>query len=87
MLQRCSTKHNRTKFEVSVEAMRRELIWVERRNFQGWICSECAWAFNPSGPLIGESLDKMKRHYQEQRDNEFKSHVCAEHPKTTRNPS
>jgi hypothetical protein len=70
------------KFEVAVEASRRELVWVEKKNFQGWACSECAWEFNPSGPLIGESLDKMKTHYQEQRDKEFKSHVCAQHPRT-----
>jgi hypothetical protein len=67
-------------FEVAVEARRREMVWVERQNFQGWACSECAWAFKPSGPLIGESLDKMKMQFQEQRDREFKSHVCAEHP-------
>ena len=73
-------------FEVAVEARRRELVWVERLNFQGWACSDCAWVFNPSGPLIAESLDKMKMHYQEQRDKEFKSHVCAEHRKSAKNP-
>jgi len=70
-------------FEVAVEGRRRELLWVEKKNFQGWACSACAWGFNPSGPLIAESLDDMKSHYQEQRDKEFKSHVCAEHPRTT----
>jgi hypothetical protein len=74
------------KVEVAVEASRRELVWVEKKNFQGWACSECAWEFNPSGPLIGESLDQMKTHYQEQRDKEFKLHVCAELPRTTKNP-
>ena len=69
-----------------MEARRRELVWVEKKNFQGWACSECAWAFSPSGPLIGESLDNMKTHYQEQRDNEFKLHLCADHPRTTKNP-
>jgi hypothetical protein len=73
-------------FEVAVDARRRELVWVEKRNFQGWACSECAWAFNPSGQLIGKSLEEMKTHYQEQRDKEFKSHVCAEHPKSPKNP-
>jgi hypothetical protein len=72
-------------FEVGVEG-RRELIWVERQNFQGWACSECAWAFNSSGPLIGKTLDEMKMHYQDQRDKEFKSHICAEHPRTTKIP-
>jgi hypothetical protein len=86
MLQRCSTKHYRTKFEVAVEARRRELVWIERRNFQGWACSECAWGFNPLGPLVGETLDDMKMHYEQQRDEEFKSHVCAEHPRAKKNP-
>jgi len=73
-------------FEVAVDARRRELAWVERHNFQGWACSECAWTFNPSGPLIDESIDEMKLHYQKQRDAEFKSHVCVEHPRTTKIP-
>ena len=86
MLQRCCTKHCRAKFEVAVEARRRELVWIERRNFQGWACSECAWAFNPLGPLVGESLDDMKMHYEQQRDEEFKSHLCAEHLRAKKNP-
>jgi hypothetical protein len=81
-----ATLHNRTKFEVAVEARRRELAWIERKNFQGWACSECAWAFNPSGPLVGDSLGDMKMHYEQQRDKEFKSHVCTEHPGAKKNP-
>jgi len=65
---------------------RRELDWVKRKDFQGWVCSECAWAFKPSGPLVGTSIDEMKRHYEQQRDKEFASHVCAEHPRATKNP-
>ena len=68
-------------------AMRRKLLWVERKNFQGWVCTECAWAFNPSGPLVGQSIDEMKKRYEKQRDLEFTSHVCAEHPRATKNPS
>jgi hypothetical protein len=70
--------------ECAIEAMRRELIWVERQNFQGWACSECAWEFKPSGPPIGQSIDEMKMHYQQQRDKEFTSHVCAKHPRATK---
>ena len=69
-----------------MESMRRKLVWVERENFQGWACSECAWAFLPLGPLVGESIDEMKRHYGQQRDKEFTSHGCAEHPRVTKNP-
>ena len=64
-----------------MEAMRRKLILVERQNFAVWTCSECAWVFNPVGPPIGESLEEMKSHYELQRDKEFTSHVCAEHPR------
>jgi hypothetical protein len=63
-----------------VEASRRKLVWVEGPNFLGWACSECAWAFNPSGPAWGESLDEMKRQFEQQRAKEFASHVCAENP-------
>jgi hypothetical protein len=66
--------------------MRRELVWIKELRFQGWGCSECAWLFNPSGPPIGESLEEMKENYERQRDREFRSHVCAEHPKAARNP-
>jgi hypothetical protein len=28
----------------------------------------------------------MKMHYENQRDKEFSSHVCAEHPRPIKNP-
>jgi rubredoxin len=62
-----------------MEVRRRRLEWVERHNFQGWACSECAWVFNPSDPPEGDSLDDMKREFEEQRAKEFASHVCAGH--------
>jgi hypothetical protein len=69
-----------------MQPMRRELIWIERHNFHGWACSTCEWVFQPLGPLVGESIHDMKRHYEEQRDKEFASHVCAEHPRAAKNP-
>jgi len=48
--------------------MRRQLVWVERKNFQSWICTECAWVFKPSGTITGRSLDEMKENYEQQRD-------------------
>jgi hypothetical protein len=66
-------------------SMQRKLVWVESQNFQGWACSECAWAFKPVGPLVGESIDEMKMHYEQQRNKEFVSHVCAEHPRPAKN--
>ncbi len=69
-----------------MQAMRRKLVWVERQNFQGWARSECAWAFNSLGPLVGESIDEMKMHCELQRDKEFATHICAEHSRATRSP-
>ncbi|HXR33889.1 MAG TPA: hypothetical protein VN830_09285 [Verrucomicrobiae bacterium] len=66
--------------------MRRKMVWVKKQDFQGWACSECAWAFNPIGPLVAGSIEEMKTHYEQQRDEEFKSHLCAEHPRATKNP-
>jgi hypothetical protein len=34
-----------------------------------------------SGPPVGDTLEEMKRNYERQRDEEFKAHVCAKHPK------
>ena len=61
--------------------MPRMLVWIEKQNFQGFGCSECHWVFNPSGALVGESLDEMKQKYEAQRDKEFAAHVCAKHPR------
>jgi hypothetical protein len=69
-----------------MEAKHRKLVWIQKHNFQGWACSECTWVFNPLGPLVGESIDEMKTHYEQQRDEEFTSHVCAEHPRATKTP-
>ena len=61
----------------------REMIWVKTAQRQSWVCSECAWWFNPVGPPRGDSLDEMKQNYERQRDKEFAVHVCAQYPKTT----
>jgi hypothetical protein len=60
----------------------RQMIWIEIARMETWACSECAWAFSPSGPPRGSSLDEMKQNYEHQRDKEFASHVCAEHART-----
>jgi len=59
----------------------REMIWVKSPRSERWACSECAWAFNPSGPPVGNSLDEMKQNFERQRDKEFAAHVCAQHPR------
>jgi hypothetical protein len=60
--------------------IRRELVWVETKGFLGWGCSECAWKFNPEGMPAGATIAEMKQHYQQQRDDEFQSHRCADYP-------
>jgi hypothetical protein len=42
--------------------------------------------FNPPSSIGGNSIEEMKTSFGQQRDKEFASHVCAEHPKTTKNP-
>jgi hypothetical protein len=63
--------------------MSRRLKWIKSQNFQGFGCSECNWKFNPSGALLGVSLDEMKRKYEAQRDKEFAVHVCVKRTNTT----
>ena len=48
--------------------------------FRGYGCSACAWVFKPSGAPTGNSFDEMMRNFELQRDKEFTSHVCADHP-------
>jgi hypothetical protein len=60
-----------------------QLVWIEHQNFQGFGCSHCSWLFQPSGVLVGESLERMKREYEAQRDKEFAAHICQQHPKST----
>jgi hypothetical protein len=61
--------------------MTRKLEWIEKKHFRGFGCSECAWVFNPSGAPDGKSFDEMMQNFELRRDNEFKSHVCADHPR------
>jgi hypothetical protein len=69
-----------------MEARSRKLEWVKRPNFEGWACTECVWVFVPKGPFYGESIDELRIQFELQRDKEFRSHVCAQHPRATENP-
>jgi hypothetical protein len=66
--------------------VRRKLVWVEKPTFAGWACSECEWTFDPSEMPRGTSIGQMKENYERQRDEEFKAHVCAEHPRAAKDP-
>jgi hypothetical protein len=83
VIQKNITAPNR---EVAMDPRRRKLEWAERPNFQGWICTECAWEFKSSWPLVGKSIDEMKKKFEQERDTAFAAHVCADYPKTTGNP-
>jgi hypothetical protein len=37
--------------------MAREMVWIKR--IERWGCSDSAWAFDPSGPPVGNSIDEM----------------------------
>ena len=58
----------------------RQMVWIKTERVMAWGCSECAWTFSPSGPPRGRSVEEMKENYEHQRDKEYASHVCAEHP-------
>jgi hypothetical protein len=64
--------------------MRRKLVWIELLGFGGFGCSECSWRFEPSNGPKGISFDEMKENFGLQRNQEFVSHRCADHPKETR---
>ena len=44
--------------------MDRELVWVEKERFQGWVCSVCGWQFKGLGPLVGNTIEEMKRGFE-----------------------
>jgi len=67
--------------------IRRKLEWIVRENFQGWACTECAWVFKTWGSPTGKSLNEMKENFEQRRDKEFKSHVCAGRRRVTKNPA
>jgi len=61
--------------------MKRMLVWIEHQGFGGFGCTECSWRFEPSNEPVGKSFDEMKQNFESQRDKEFASHLCADHPK------
>jgi hypothetical protein len=54
----------------------RKMIWVKSSGSECWGCSECGWAFNPSGPPHGATLNEMKENFERERDKEFAAHHC-----------
>jgi hypothetical protein len=58
----------------------KRLVWVEATYMEAWTCSACAWAFLPTGPPMGDSLEEMIENYERLRDMEFSSHDCKQHP-------
>lgn len=62
----------------------REMIWVQTENVESWGCSECDWIFKPSGPPHGFAMEDMKQNFEREREQGFKSHVCAQHKRPNR---
>jgi protein-arginine kinase activator protein McsA len=59
----------------------RQMVWTKTPHMEAWTCFVCGWAFIPSGPPRGNSLEEMMSNYELQRDKEYASHVCTECPK------
>jgi hypothetical protein len=59
----------------------RQMVWIKTAGIEAWACSECAWTFSPSGRPHGSGLAEMKQNYERQRDKEYASHGCADHPR------
>jgi hypothetical protein len=59
----------------------RALVWVKTEQMEAWACAACTWAFLPSGPPLGKNIEEMIQNYELQRDKEFTSHACVQHPK------
>jgi hypothetical protein len=70
----------------SKKTFMRQMIWIKTARIEAWGCSQCAWTFSPSDPLRGSSLEEMKQNYLSQREKEYASHVCAEHPRARSAP-
>jgi rubredoxin len=62
----------------------RQMIWIKTTRMETWACSACSWTFSPSGPPLGRDLEEMKQNFERQRDKEYASHVCAVHPRPSR---
>ena len=64
--------------------MPREMTTIKREDFLSWGCSECGWLFEPTGPPVGVNLEAMKDNFRSRRDQEFGSHMCAQHPRKSK---
>jgi hypothetical protein len=59
--------------------MPRELKWIEKRDFEGFGCSQCSWVFRSTGPLNGTSLEDAIIIFEAERDKAFAAHDCGQH--------
>ena len=64
--------------------MPRELVWIKRHNFEGFVCSECEWVFKSTSALVGKTFDQMKETYEAERDKEFAAHACSKFPRANK---
>lgn len=57
----------------------RKLKLVERPDFVGWGCSNCAWVFRIPEKHKSASLGDLIRETEAIRDNAFEAHACSSH--------
>jgi hypothetical protein len=60
-----------------------KLSGIKSESFVDFGCSEGDRVFNPFGPVVGDSLEEMKKKYEAKCDREFAARVCARHPGVT----
>jgi hypothetical protein len=66
----------------SSATVKRDLVWIFDRNFQGWTCSQCEWNY-PLPTLLTDT--EAKNAYDRLAGAKFREHKCADH--LTRLPS
>jgi len=87
MLQRLSNKHNGGKSRGGHGGDASQIGMAEKESFRvGLARMRMGVHLFYRGPVVGQSIVEMMQRYEQQRDKEFTSHVCAEHPRATKNP-
>jgi len=61
--------------------MQRKLIWIKEKS--SWGCTECVWVFSATHVRLEGSMADMGRQFEDQLQQEFHQHSCADHPKAS----
>jgi hypothetical protein len=61
--------------------MLRELVWIDHPKVSWLGMLAMRVDFQPYGPPSGHTVEEMKQNFEDLRDKEFVSHVCAKCPR------